>query len=104
MRGQSMDTTLSQKSFLIVHPDHLGGFIGDKTTMKEFVHEKIKNWQTKIQFLSAAANSCPHDSFSVFTKSVQAEWNFLIRVVPGCDEFLKPLENSIKKPVHIHRN
>ena len=25
----------------------------------------------------------------------QAEWNFL-RVVPGCDEFLKPLEDSIK--------
>ena len=51
-----------KKTFLIVHPDHveeakrcfeqsglkivtgkryLGGFIGDETTMKEFVHEKI---------------------------------------------------------------
>ena len=75
---------------------YLGGFIGDKTTMKEFVPEKSKNWQAKIQLLSAAANSCPHESFSVFTKSVQAEWNFLMRVVPGCDEFLKPLEDSIK--------
>ena len=106
-----------KKSFLIVHPDHvdeakrcfeqtglknvtgkryLGGFIGDEITMKKFVHEKIKNWQTKIQFLSTPANFCPHESFSVFTKSVQAEWNFLMRVVPGCDEFLKPLEDSIK--------
>ena len=64
--------------------------------MKEFVNEKIKNWHAKIQFLSAAANFCPHESFSVFTKSVQAEWNFLMRVVPGCDEILKPLEDSIK--------
>ena len=64
--------------------------------MKEFVHEKIKNWQAKIQLLSAAANFCPHESFSVFTKSVQAEWNFLMRVVPGCDEVLKPLEDSKK--------
>ena len=112
-----MDTTLSQRSFFIVHPDHvdeaktcfeqtglkivtgkryLGGFIGNKTTMKEFVHKKIKNWQAKIQLLSAAANFCPQESFSVFAKSVQAEWNFLMRVVPGCDEFLKPLEDSIK--------
>ena len=75
---------------------YLGGFIRDKTTMKEFVHEKIKNWQAKIQLLSAATNFCPHESFSVFTKSVQAEWNFLMRVVPGCDEFLKPLEDSKK--------
>ena len=63
--------------------------------MKEFAHE-IKNWQANIQLLSAAANFCPHESFSVFTKSVQAEWNFLMRVVPGCDEFLKPIEDSIK--------
>ena len=75
---------------------YLGGFLGDKTTMKEFVHEKIKNWQAKIQLLSAAANFCPHGIFSVFTKSVQAEWIFLMRVVQGCDEFLKPLEDSIK--------
>ena len=65
--------------------------------MKEFVNEKIRNWQAKIQLLSAAANFFPHESLSVFTKSVQAEWNFLIRVVPGGDEFLKPLEDSIKK-------
>ena len=32
----------------------------------------------------------------MFTKSVQAEWTVLMRVVPGCDEFLKPLEDSIK--------
>ena len=54
--------------------------IGAETTMKEIVHKKIKNWQAKIQILSAAADFCPHESFSVFTKSVQAEWNFLERV------------------------
>ena len=63
--------------------------------MKEFAHE-TKNWQAKIQILSAKANFCSHESFSVFTKSVLAEWNFLMRVVPGCDEFLKPIEDSIK--------
>ena len=64
--------------------------------MREFVHEKVKNWQAKIQLLSAAANFSPHASFSVFTKSVRAERILLKRVVPGCDEFLKPLEDSIK--------
>ena len=104
-----------KKSFLIVHPDrfdeakrgfeqkglkivtgkrYLGGFIGDETSMKEFFHEK--KWQAKIQLLSAAANFCPHESFSVFTKSGQAEWTFLMRVLLGCDEFLEPLEDSIE--------
>ena len=65
--------------------------------MKELVNEKkIKNLQAKIQLLSAAADFCPHESFSVFTKSLQAEWNFLMRVVPVCDELWKPLEDSIK--------
>ena len=103
-----------QKSFLIVHPDqiyeakrcfeqtgleivtgkrYVEGFIGDETTLKAFVHEKIKNWQAKMQLLSTAANFCPQESFSVFTKSVQSEWKFLMGVDPGCDEFLKPLGN-----------
>ena len=63
--------------------------------MKEFVHEKIKKWQAKIQLMSTAGNFCPQ-SLSKFTKSVQAEWNFLMRVVPECNEFLIPLEDSIK--------
>ena len=46
--------------------------------------------------LSATANCCPHESFSVFKKSVQAEWNFLMRIVPSCDDFLKPLDDSIE--------
>ena len=65
-----------KNSFPIVHPDHvdetkrcfeqtgleivtgkryLEGFIGDKTTLKAFVHKKIKNWQAKMQLFSAAA-------------------------------------------------
>ena len=95
------DENLKQKRYYL---RYLGGFIGDETTMKEFVREKVKNWQAKIQLLSAAANFCPHESFSVFSKSVQTEWKFLMRVVPGCDEILKPLEDSIKKPVHINHN
>ena len=63
--------------------------------MKEFVHEKIKKWQAKIQLMSTAGDFCPQ-SLSKFTKSVQAEWNFLMRVVPECNEFLIPLKDSIK--------
>ena len=75
---------------------YLGSFIGDETTMKESVQEKTKNWQVKSQLLSLAANFYPHESFSVLTKSVQAKRNSLMRVVPCCDKFLKPLEDSIK--------
>ena len=34
-------------------------------------------------------------SWSVFTKSVQAELNFLMRVVPGCAEFWISLKDSM---------
>ena len=68
---QRMATILSQKSFLIVHLNHvdeakqcfeqtvlkivgrkrhLGGFLGDETTMKEFVHKKSKISRLKLKF------------------------------------------------------
>ena len=61
--------------------------------MKVIVYKKIKNWQSKIHFLSGSEIFWRNEIFSVFTKSVKAEWNFLMRVVPGYDEFFKQLED-----------
>ena len=42
------------------------------------------------------ANTYPHEAFSVVTRSIQAKWNFLTRVVPGIKDALCSLETCLR--------
>ena len=76
---------------------HLAGFIGDQITLKEFVHEKIKNWHARIQLLSTAVVFCPRASF---TKSFNLSTNngglgIQNSVVKASEQFEMPKQISI---------
>ena len=52
--------------------------------------------ERKILILCKALDYCPHEAFSAFTKSVHAEKNFMKKTEYNSEEFLQPLEDSIK--------
>ena len=61
----------------------LGGFIGDLSDQNSYVTSKIQKWVGHIKVLSDVAVTQPQLAYAAFTKSLQHEWAFLIRVVPG---------------------
>ena len=66
--------------------------------MADFLAKKVENWRAKVLALTKAYDVCPREAYSVLTKSVQAEWNFLI---PDCGKYLSALEMTIKDNLFV---
>ena len=76
---------------------YLGGCIGEKEVVHDFVKDKVGKWVDSINNLTKAAHKYPQAVHSCFTKSLQCEWNYLQRVVPGCDDLYEELKTTINQ-------
>lgn len=76
---------------------YLGGCIGEKEVVHDFVKDKVGKWVDSINNLTKAAHKYPQAVYSCFTKSLQCEWNYLQRVVPGCDDLYEELKTTINQ-------
>ena len=107
-----------EKSYLVVHPNlldeakllfkdiqinivtytghrFLGGYGGSSADCQDWVQKKIEVWINSVHALSKAANLQPQASFVAFTRSLQAEWTFLQRVIAGTEVLFTPLRSVI---------
>ena len=75
----------------------LGGFIGDEEEMTRYVNKKIYSWTTAVEDLAFAAQHHPQTAYCGLTKSLQHEWNFLLRTVPNIAQNFAPLQQSMDK-------
>ena len=50
-----------------------------------------------VKNLAAIATTQPHAAFSAFTQSLQGQWTFLSRSMPGVSHLFQPLEDIIRK-------
>ena len=56
---------------------------------------KVEEWISHTKDLSRAAKRHPQSAYCVFTKSLQAEWTYLQRILPNIGKFFAPLEEAI---------
>ena len=73
----------------------LGGFIGSCREGDEYVMSKVNRWVRHIDVLSEAASSQPQLAYAVFSRSLQHEWTFLLRVVLQCGQLFQELDLSL---------
>ena len=73
----------------------LGGFIGSHSEREEYVVSKVRRWVGHINVLAEAASTQPQLAYAALTKSLQHEWNFLLRVVPQCSPLFHDVEMSL---------
>lgn len=59
----------------------LGGFIGPDDANVDFVKDTISHWIECVKKISHAAKKSPQAAYTSFTKSLQAEWIFIQRVM-----------------------
>src|SRR6185437_16183369 len=59
------------------------------------VKQKVDNWILAVKKLAVIATTQPHAAFSAFTQSLQGQWTFLSRAMPGISHLFEPLEQSI---------
>ena len=56
---------------------YLGGFVGTRESMLEWLRPKIQRWKEDIETLAAVAHRYPQAAYAGLTRSLQNEWQYL---------------------------
>ena len=75
----------------------MGGYIGKEDEVRSFVRTKIEKWAEYVDLFSKAAVKYPQAVYAAFTKSLQSEWNYMQRVIPGHSDEYIVLKNEIER-------
>uniref|UniRef100_A0A0G4H122 Uncharacterized protein n=1 Tax=Chromera velia CCMP2878 TaxID=1169474 RepID=A0A0G4H122_9ALVE len=63
---------------------------------EKWVQEKVKEWAGSVERVVTAAEFAPHEAYAACSKSLQHEWKFVARVVPGAGGQMGQLEGTIR--------
>jgi hypothetical protein len=74
---------------------YVGGFVGLEAMLERWMDPKVKKWVAGIETLACIALRFPQTAYTGLVSSLQAEWQYLCRVVPGAEQFLGPIESAI---------
>uniref|UniRef100_A0A0G4IDX9 Uncharacterized protein n=1 Tax=Chromera velia CCMP2878 TaxID=1169474 RepID=A0A0G4IDX9_9ALVE len=74
----------------------LGGHIGTDAHREKWVQEKVKKWAGSAERVATAAEFALHKAYAACSKSLQHEWKFVTRVVPGAGGQMGQLEGTIR--------
>ena len=75
---------------------YVGGFVGSRSMQDRWVEPMVDKWVVGIKALAKVAGKYPQSAFFGFSQSLQAEWQYLCRIVPGVGKHLQPVEDAIK--------
>ena len=76
---------------------YLGAPLGTAEYIKQFISQKVSQWQATVESLSSIATSQPHAAYSAMTHGVISQWLFLQRTIPNLAPLLQSLEESISQ-------
>jgi hypothetical protein len=75
----------------------MGGFVGLEAMLERWMDPKVKKWVAGIGVLARIALRFPQTAYVGLVSSLQAEWQYLCRIVPGAEQFLGPIKSAICK-------
>ena len=62
---------------------------------KKWLIEKVQKWVKCVHNIASVSKEYPHSAHTVFTKSLQHEWGYILRVVSGAELYFSPLREVI---------
>jgi hypothetical protein len=74
---------------------YVGGFLGSSTSLEKWLTPQIDAWVDAIHSLASVARKYPQSAYAALTKSLQAEWQYLQRVLPNSGPAFQPIEDAI---------
>eukprot|EP00957_Ditylum_brightwellii_P116202 8863407-Ditylum_brightwellii.AAC.1 len=80
-----------------LHDGHryVGGYIAGKADKTTWVKPKIAAWVEGVKALTGFATRYPQTAYAGLVMSLQAEWQYLQRTVPGVGEHMGELERVL---------
>ena len=74
---------------------YLGGYVGDAELEREWIRDKVVEWCEAVKAIGVAAQFVPQSAYAAMQRSLQQEWQFVLRVVPDIAELFTPLETAL---------
>ncbi len=74
---------------------YVGGFVSSEAMLERWLDSKVKKWVAGVEILACIASRFPHTAYVGLTSSLQAEWQYICRIVPGAEHYLGPIETAI---------
>ena len=62
---------------------YMGGYVGSEAMLERWMDPKVKKWVAGIGILAPIRSRFPQTAYAGLVLSLQAEWQYLCRVVPG---------------------
>ena len=62
---------------------------------RKWVEEKVGEWVSGVGALARIAKRYPQTAYMGFAVSLQSEWQYICRAVPGVEALLQPVEDAI---------
>jgi hypothetical protein len=75
---------------------YVGGFLGTAEALGQWLDPKIQKWVKGVQSLAQVARRYPQTAYAGLAMSLQQEWQYLQRVVPGCGAAFQPIEDALR--------
>jgi hypothetical protein len=76
---------------------YVGGFVGSTAMKNRWLDPKVVDWVEGVKKLAMVAERYPQSAYAGFTQSLQAEWQYICRCVPGAGQHLEPVETAIRE-------
>ena len=74
---------------------YLGGYLGTEQQVRDWVRPQAEAWAWGVRRLAMVARRFPQAALHGLTRSLQQEWQYLQRVLPGVDDEYGPVEAAI---------
>jgi hypothetical protein len=74
---------------------YVGGFVGSEAMLERWLDPKVKKWVAGVEILARIASRFPQTAYAGLASSLQAEWQYICRVIPGAEHYLGPIESAI---------
>ena len=75
---------------------YVGGYVGSLTMRNRWIEPMVEEWVAGIEVLTQISRKYPQSAYHGFATSLQAEWQYLCRCVPGVGRHFAPVEAAIK--------
>eukprot|EP00957_Ditylum_brightwellii_P086504 6581866-Ditylum_brightwellii.AAC.1 len=83
---EEMQAIFAEEGLQIIIKDgqrYVGGFVGTEETRLEWVQPQIEQWGKGVKTLATFSLMYPQTAYAGLVMSLQAEWQYLQRTVPG---------------------
>ena len=76
---------------------YVGGFVGSDDARERWLRPQVEKWAEAVRVLGRIAVHHPQAAYCGLAHSLQSEWQYLQRVVPGIGDAFGPVEEAICK-------